>query len=172
MRVVIIVLIVISVSIKSYGQNDPFDKMYFAPTITLGFTFGGLFNLGVDFDITTNVSNDPSELRRAGLSFSHYLILMRGGKRPHQVSTASLMFENDQMDLKAGYARINYKWGLRKVNNGGINGFSFDASFTNRESRLPWIGVKSVFYNQSQWPWFDLPYFSPYIKQKFYLTSD
>ena len=96
---------------------------------------------------------------------------MRGGKKPHQMMTVNLMFENERMDLKGGYALMNYKWGLRKVNNGTLGGFSADVSFTNRSQRIPWIGIKTIVYNQRQWIWFDQPYFSPYTKYKFYLTG-
>ncbi len=153
------------------AQDEPFQKLYVTPSVSLGFTFGGLFNLGVDLDLTTSVTNDPSKIRNAGVSGSYYFILMRGGKRPHQMITTSLMFENDYMDLKSGYVFMKYNWGLRKVNNGNLGGFTLDVSFTNRSNNIPWLGIKSIAYNQREWVWFDLPYFSPYAKQKFYLTG-
>lgn len=163
--------ILLFLTISLQAQEGAFEKLYVTPAISLGFTFGGLFNLGVDLDLTTSVTNDLDKIRNAGISTSYYIVLMRGGKTPHQMMTVNAMFENERMDLKGGYALMNYKWGLRKVNNGTLGGFSADISFTNRSERIPWIGIKTVVYNQTQWIWFDQPYFSPYTKYKFYLTG-
>jgi hypothetical protein len=81
------------------------------------------------------------------------------------------MFENDYMDIKAGYGLLTYRWGRAQVNKLGQGSFTFDVSFTQRDANIPWFGVKSVFYNQREWIWFDIPYFSVYTRQKFYLTG-
>ena len=168
---IIATLLLLTTTTTIQAQDGAFQKLYVTPAISLGFTFGGLFNLGIDLDLTTSVTNDFDKIRNAGISTSYYLVLMRGGKKPHQMMTMNLMFENERMDLKGGYALMNYKWGLRKVNNGSLGGFSMDVSFTNRSQRIPWIGFKTIVYNQRQWIWFDQPYFSPYTKYKFYLTG-
>lgn len=168
-KLAIAILFLLTTTLQA--QDGAFQKLYVTPAVSLGFTFGGLFNLGVDLDLTTSVTNDPSKLRNAGISGSYYIILMSGGKRPHQMTTLNLMFENEYMDLKGGYALMRHTWGLRKVNNGSLGAFNLDVSFTNRSNNIPWLGIKSVVYNQREWIWFDLPYFSPYAKQKFYLTG-
>jgi hypothetical protein len=168
-KLIIAILFLTATTLQA--QDGVFEKLYVTPAISVGCTFGGLFNLGVDVDLTTSVTNDPDKLRKAGLSGAYYLVLMRGAKQPHQIMTMNLMFENERMDLKAGYASMSYKWGLRKVNNGNLGAFSADVSFTNRANQIPWLGIKTVFYNQTQWIWFDQPYYSIYAKQKFYLNG-
>jgi len=167
----LIIAVLLLLTTTTYAQEGVFQKLYVTPAVSLGITFGGLFNLGIDLDLTTSVTNDFDKIRNVGISTSYYLVLMRGGKTPHQMMTLNLMFENERIDLKGGYALMNYKWGLRKVNNGTLGGFSADVSFTNRSQRIPWIGLKTVVFNQRQWIWFDQPYFSPYAKYKFYLTG-
>ena len=169
MKILSTAILLLFFSLTIQAQDGMFEKMYVTPSISLGYTFGGLFNIGVDLDLTTSVTKDLSKLKNAGLSISYYIVLMKGGKSPHQIAALHLMFENEQMDLKGGYALLNYKWGLRKVNDGSIGAFSLDVSFTNREKGIPWLGIKSVVYNQREWIWFDIPYFSLYGKQKFYL---
>lgn len=165
------IAIILLLTTTLQAQEGFFEKLYVTPSVTLGFTFGGLFNIGVDLDLTTSITNDLDKIRNAGISTSYYLVLMRGGKSPHQMMTLNLMFENEYMDLKGGYALMNYKWGLRKVNNGTLGAFNADISFTNRDQRIPWIGIKTLVYSQRQWIWFDQPYYSIYAKRKFYLTG-
>lgn len=164
-------IVFLCLAVHLQAQSNSFDKIFITPVVSVGYTFGASFNFGIDLDLTTSVTNDPNKLRNAGISLSHYYILMQGGSHPHSVSTIQAMFENERMDLKSGYAFLGYKWGLRKVNGGSTGAFSLDVAFTNRANRLPWLGIKSLVYNQREWAWFDQPYFSPYLKQKFYLTG-
>lgn len=164
-------IIIILISINIQAQDGRFDKLYVTPAISVGYTFGATFNIGVDLDLSTSITNDFDKVRRAGISASHYFVLSRGGFQPHQISSLSLMFENETLDIKGGYGLLRYRWGRAQVNKWGLGGFSFDISFTNRTNNVPWFGVKSLFYNQRQWMWFDTPYFSFYAKQKFYLTG-
>ena len=75
------------------------------------------------------------------------------------------------LDIKTGYSSLHYRWGHAQVNRGGVSAFNLDLSFTNKANRLPWFGIKSVFYNDRDWIWFEIPYFSVYARQKFYLTG-
>lgn len=170
MRIITLVLIVLSQTIV-LAQDGRFEQIYVTPGISVGYTFGATFNIGVDLDLTTSITNDFDKTRRAGISISHYLVLSRGGFQPHHISSLNLMFENKILDIKTGYSSLHYRWGRAQVNKGGVNAFNFDLSFTNRANRLPWFGIKSVFYNDRDWVWFEIPYFSVYARQKFYLTG-
>lgn len=171
MRLLTIISLFILGANWATAQDGRFEKLYVTPGISVGFTFGATFNIGVDLDLTTSITNDFDKTERSGISLGHYLVLSKGGFRPHHITHVNLMFENEYMDIKAGYGLLTYSWGRAQVNKGGQSGFTFDVSFTQRESNIPWFGVKSLFYNQREWIWFDIPYFSVYTRQKFYLTG-
>lgn len=170
MRTIVLAILMLA-STFLQAQDGYLEKLYVTPAISVGYTFGATFNIGIDLDLTTSVTKDFDKLRRAGISASHYFVLSRGGFQPHQITTFNLMFENERLDIKSGYGLMKYRWGRAQVNKWGLGAFSIDISFTNRENNIPWFGVKSLFYDQRQWMWFDTPYFSFYAKQKFYLTG-
>lgn len=167
--VVLIIFLILQGEVLA--QDGRFDRVYFTPTVSAGFTFGATFNIGVGLDVTTSITSNPNQIRRTGVSLSHYLVLSKGGFQPHQISNFDLMYENDQLDIKAGYSLMRYSWGRARVNRWGQSAFNFDVSFTNRNANIPWFGVKSVFFNQVEWTWFDMPYFSAYVRQKFPISE-
>lgn len=171
MRLIITVFLLLTITYCGMAQDGRFEKLYVTPGISVGFTFGATFNIGANLDLTTSITNDFDKVQRSGISLGHYLVLSKGGFRPHHISHVNLMFENDYMDIKAGYGLLTYRWGRAQVNKLGQGSFTFDVSFTQRDANIPWFGVKSVFYNQREWIWFDIPYFSVYTRQKFYLTG-
>ena len=99
MRIITLVLIVLSQTIV-LAQDGRFERIYVTPGISVGYTFGATFNIGVDLDLTTSITNDFDKTRRAGISISHYLVLSKGGFQPHHISSLNLMFENKILDIK------------------------------------------------------------------------
>ena len=163
--------IIIFFSFGAMAQDGRFEKLYITPGITAGFTLGATFNIGLNVDFSTSITNDYDKIRRSGISVGHYLILHRNGNSPDHISHLDLKYENEFMDLRGGYGFLSHRWGRAKINKGGLGGFNFDISFTNRTSRIPWFGVRTFLYNQREWIWFDTPYVSFYARQKFYLTG-
>ena len=72
-KLITVVLLLLITNLQA--QDEAFQKLYVTPAVSLGFTFGGLFNLGVDLDLTTSVTNDLDKIRNAGISTSYYFIL-------------------------------------------------------------------------------------------------
>ena len=152
------------------AQEAPFDKVYFTPNISIGYTFGGTFNIGLEIDLTTSLTSRPERLKRGGISVGHYWVL-NTDFNPHRMTTFNIMYENESMDIKTGYGMMEYKWGRSNVNKWGQPAWAFDISFTNRDIVMPWLGIKSLLFSRSEWTWFDIPYISLYAKQKFYLNE-
>lgn len=158
--------LLLSMASTAYAQDGQFESLYVTPGITAGFTFGATFNIGINLDFTTSTTDDYDKYRRAGVSLGYYLVLSKGGFRPHHIANLNLMYENEYMDVRGGYGFVTYRWGRAQINRAGIGGFSTDISFTNREARIPWFGLKSLFFNRSEWIWYDIPYMSIYARQQ------
>ena len=146
--------------------QDPFEKVFVTPNISIGYTIGAVFNIGVELDVTTSITTKSDVLKRGGLSVGHYWV-MGTELKPHRMTSLNAMFENEFMDIKTGYAIMQYKWGYSNVNRFGVPAYAFDISFSNRERNIPWVGVKTLLFQQREWVWFTHPYASFYAKQKF-----
>lgn len=167
----VVLLFTATLHAQSPRTEGKFERIALTPSLTAGFTFGATFNIGLSLDATTSLTNDFNRTQRGGLSAGYYLILSRGGFQPHQVAHIDLVYEHQNVDFRTGYAFIQYKWGRQGINQSGISGLSLDLSFKNRSNpesiNLPWFGLKGVFYNTREWPWFNDPYGSIYARQKF-----
>lgn len=156
---------------QPFNTERKFERIAVTPSLTAGFTFGATFNIGLQLDFTTSLTNDFDKVRRGGLSTGYYLVLSKGGFQPHQIAHIDLIYEHQNVDFRTGYAFIQYKWGRQGINQSGISGLSLDMSFKNRSNPanndLPWFGLKGVFYNTREWTWFNDPYGSIYARQKF-----
>lgn len=89
-----------------------------------------------------------------------------------RITTVNVMFRKDFTDLKAGIGRVRNKWGYENRNRSTVYGFSYDLSL-----RLPddihntWFGIRHFVYKPADWPWFEIPYTSVFLKYKYDLIK-
>jgi hypothetical protein len=137
-----------------------------SPSVSIGYTFGARVNYGADLDFGYYTTDKNGAVYRAGLSLSHYLVEAR--HHVARISTVNVMFQKDFTDLKAGIGRLRNKWGYQNRNVSTVYGFSYDLSL-----RLPdpahntWFGLKHFVYKPADWPWFEIPYTSLFLKYKY-----
>ena len=68
MRLLKIILLCFLGINSGIAQDGQFEKLYVTPSISVGFTFGATFNIGVDLDLTTSTTNDIDKTQRSGIS--------------------------------------------------------------------------------------------------------
>lgn len=156
------ILSVFYVKAQSFVRNH----LFLSPSITIGYTFGARVNYGVDVDFGYCTHDRSGSLYRAGLSFSQYFVEAK--HHLARIATANVMFQKDFTDLKVGIGRVRNKWGYQNRNRSAVYGFSYDLSL-----RLPgdahntWFGIRHFVYKPGDWPWFEIPYTSVFLKYKY-----
>jgi len=152
------------------AQNFVRDHLFLSPSITIGYTFGAKVCYGAEFDLGYHTGTTHTSQYRAGLSFSHYWVIVKN--HTAAITTANLMFQKDLIDLKGGIGRLHSEWGYQNRNKSTCYGFSYDLSL-----RLPdknnnsWFGVRHFIYKPGTWPFFEIPYTSVFLKYKYELIK-
>lgn len=142
------------------------EHLFLSPSLTVGYTFGARVCYGVDIGVGYKTTDRWGSEYRAGISVSQYFVEAK--HHLARVSTASVLFLKDFIDLKAGIGRVRNKWGYQNRNTSAVYGFCYDASL-----RLPsqihntWFGIRHFMYRPGDWPWFEIPYTSLYLKYRY-----
>lgn len=166
LRGLISVVCILFVFSAPKAQSFFAKHFYVSPSATIGYTFGARVNYGVDLDFGYCFTDKNGSVYRTGFSVSQYFVEAK--HHAARITTANVMFQKDFTDLKAGIGRLRNKWGYENRNTSTTYGFSYDLSL-----RLPdnfhnsWIGIRHFVFKPGDWPWFEIPYTSIFMKYKY-----
>lgn len=162
------VLLVCAISLPFVSEAQSFLRkhIYLAPSITMGYTFGARVSYGADLDLGYSFTDEKGAVYRTGFSFSQYFVEAK--HHTARISTASLMFQKDFTDVKVGVGRLCNRWGYESRNKSTAYGFSYDLSLRMPETfHNTWLGLRHFVFRPGDWPWFEIPYTSVYLKYKY-----
>ncbi len=170
LRVRLVVLLFVTAFSPLKAQKFICNNLYLSPSITVGYTFGAKVCYGADLDFGYTAKDRYNAVYRTGLSVSHYWVIVKN--HTAAITTASLMFQKDFVDLKGGVGRLHSEWGYQNRNKSTCYGFSYDLSLALPErNNNSWLGVKHFVYKPGTWPFFEIPYTSFYLKYKYDLAA-
>ena len=170
MRDISILLMLFCGNIAAEAQSFLKKQIFLSPSLTIGYTLGARVNYGIDLDFGYTTTDKHGSVYRTGLSVSQYFVEAK--HHTARILSANVMFQKDFTDLKAGIARLQNKWGYQNRNTSTTYGFSYDLSL-----RLPdqahnsWFGIRHMVCRPADWPWFEIPYTSVYLKFKYELIN-
>lgn len=163
-------LLLVFPAMSGVAQSFIKEHLFLSPSITIGYTFGARVNYGADLDFGYQATDRNGSVYRAGFSVSQYFVEAK--HHTARIATVNLMFRKDFTDLKAGIGRIRNKWGYQNRNRSTVYGFSYDLSLRLPENTHDtWFGIRHFVYKPGDWPWFEIPYTSVFVKYKYDLIK-
>lgn len=161
---------ILLLSITGSSQSLISHHIFISPSLTIGYTLGARVSYGADIDFGYMVKDKTGSVYRTGLSVSHYFVEAK--HHTARILSANIMFQKDFTDLKVGIARLRNKWGYNDRNVSTAYGFSYDLSLRLPErAHNSWLGIRHMVYRPSDWPWFEMPYTSVFMKFKYELIN-
>lgn len=152
-------------------QFDP----YLSPGVTLGYTFGGQMNYGLELDAGIFKWSSASLPSSSGLNVSLSRIHTRafkGKSAKHFMRSVNLIYNNRYAQAKAGLGRVSFRSGYRGARKCYTDGFNWEVIANNGNPNLPWIGYKQFHFFNYKWYWEDTAYRSLFLAAKYNACPD
>lgn len=142
------------------------EHLFLSPSITIGYTFGARVSYGGMLDMGYYAKARDNSVYRMGVSLSHYFVEAK--HHTGRLTAASLMLQKNFTDIKVGVGRAVNKWGYQNRNVTKVYGFHYDLSMAiPSKTYNTWLGIRHFIYKPADWPFFEAPYTSVYLKYKY-----
>jgi len=146
------------------------NEFYVSPGITVGYTFKGGFNYGIDLDIGAIEFDSKFGDVNTGISISFYRIHTYYYK--HCILSGNLLIKSNYVQVKFGLGDVWYRWGYENKNRCSTTGVNFDVAVSTKSNFTPWIGYKKFMYSDPRWFWRDTAYKTGYVKYSYPICID
>ena len=138
------------------------ESLYLTPELSIGYTFNGSINFGVD--LNAGLKNVIHENSLSGISYSYRLMKFDGHFHRHH--SMNFNYQNIIADLKLGLGRTKVRSGYRNIRRCYAFGLTTNLSLKYPNSQSPKIGFHSFFINRG-WQHFKHNYHTVYVGYDF-----